>query len=270
MSNWEPLPTPNPAEFAIRVRASPTQVLGKMGALVAGTTTLKEFDLATAPSSEGIGDYIYTYATGPDDGGRLAFHFAKPKTDAEKRTPWRSQIERMGNHRWPDILVALAVTTDYSFPRSASIIDSATNVQGIVTAPRYRIAEALIPEMNEGTRFLVQEFLSPTVFTIPRYRLPCATSVSLTLPDGTGYSHGECLHDTIELDPLPTAQSTLLSGSAGNAGGIMGGQRFPASNFKTWRPYWFSDEQQLRDGVWYRRRVRVIPPRVPDVQLRLN
>lgn len=231
-----------------------------------GVTTYAQFAAGDRSRSDEFGSYIYTAASKPG-AGLLTFHFAKPKTDEEKRTPYKSFVERMGNHRWPDILVALAVTTDYSFPRSATIIDG--NVQGVKTAPRYRIAEALIPEMNEGTRFLVQEFQAPTVFTIPPYRLPCATSVRITLPDGTTYSHGECLHGDIDIPPLATGQTSLISGAGAAAGGVMGAQKFPASNFSSWRAYWFSDEQVLRDGVWYRRRVRVIPPRRPDAQFLL-
>jgi hypothetical protein len=260
------LPTADPNEDAVAVTCEVDNLrLAQMP--VEESTTYAQFGAGDRSRADEFGSYIFTVKSKPG-AGLLTFHFAKPKTEEEKRTPFKSAIERMGNHRWPDILLALGVTVDYSFPRSATIISGDT--QGIVTAPRYRIAEALIPEMNEGTRFLVQQFQAPTMFTIPRYRTPSATAIRLVLPDGASYSHNECLHEEIELDPLPTAQTTLLSESGAPAGGIMGGQRFPASNFTRWRPYWFSDEQVLRDGVWYRRRVRVIPPRPSEAAFQLN
>lgn len=262
------LPTPNPDEFALQVWV-PQEKIVSQHMPTSGTTTYREFKMHPTPNTaEGYAGYIYTYATGPREDGALGFHFAKPKTAAEMRVPFRSQIERMGNHRWPDVLVALAVTADYTFPRAGQIIKN--GALGTVTGPNYRISEALIPEMNEGTRFLVQEFQSPTPFTIPRYRVPGATSVSLSLPDGTNYRHGECLHDDIEIDALNTASATYLAGSASSVGGNIESQRFPASNFSKWRAYWFSDEQVLKDGGWYRRRVRVLPPRAPRIQLSQN
>ncbi len=260
------LDTPDPDESSVAVTCE-VDNLRLIQMPVAGTTTYLQFTAGDRSRVDEFGAYIYTMKSKPGP-GLLTFHFAAPKTEEQKRTPWKSSIQRMGNHRWPDILVALGVTTDYTFPRSATVIEG--NEQGVVIAPRYRIAEALIPEMNEGTRFLVQEFQAPTVFAIPQYRLPCAGAVRFTLPDGTVYAHGESLHDDLELEGLPTSSTTLIGGTGTPSGGTMGSQKFPASNFTRWRPYWFSDEQELRDGVWYRRRVRVIPPRVSKTIFQLN
>ena len=41
------------------------------------------------------------------------------------------------------------------------------------------------------------------------------------------------------------------------------GQVFPETNFIEWAPYILSDDQELVNGVWYRRRVRVYPPAMP-------
>lgn len=260
---------PGSGEFVLRAWVRMSQIRDDSSKPVEGTTTYRAFKWHTDQGgTESFYDYIYTYAEPQQRDGMIGFNFAKPKTDEQKRTPFRSFLERSGNHPWPDILTALAVTADYTFPRAGAIIKDGE--LGTVTGPSYRVSEANIPQMNEGTRFLVQEFCAPTVFTIPRYRVPGATSVSLALPDGTTYRHPECLHDDIEIEALNTASSTYLAGSESTVGGNILNQKFPASNFSRWRPYWFSDEQVLREGLWFRRRVRVIPPRPSQPQIIQN
>lgn len=260
--SWEPIVTPNPNVKALRVWVDKGTVLSLKGTYTAGVTTLAQFQLGEGPgASELQGDYIYTYPEGPNADGQIAFYFAPKIEDNDLLVPFESYVQRIGNHRWPDVVKSLAIVADYSFPRSTNIVRGGE--AGIVVGPSYHVAEELIPEINEGSSFYVEDFIGHTWFTLPRYRVPVATAVSVMIPGGGRYQHQEALHDDIEVDGLTSANATFISDAMGAAVGNVGAQRNPATNMTRWRAYWLSDEQVRRDGVIYRRRIRVRPPRVP-------
>jgi hypothetical protein len=209
---------------------------------------------------QGWGDYIYTSKQEIGDGG-LRFFWGLNKTEEEKNTPYQRVWKKHGNHRWPPILKSLYLLEDYNFPRSTNRVTRAGG-SGVVIAPTYYDRVVYIPDTNEGTRFLVEEFLAATPFVIPRYQTPVATGVQYSI-NGLQGSFPECLHDDIEIPSTTTASIAYQSGSAAAAGGSLEGQFFPRTNFKNWRPYVVFDEQEEVPTGWSRMRIRVYPPMRP-------
>jgi hypothetical protein len=244
-------PTPNPDEFSFitTVRALFNVPLPKKG------VTIYHAWGASIPerAAEDWGGYVYGDSV-ESPVGWLSFLWVKKKTELEKSTPFRT-YERFGNHRWPPVLRGLKFFQDTNFP-------NAINGPGgrIIFAPRYYVREIFIPEQNEGTRFVTEEFLSDSKYDIPQYPIPEATSVSYDILGVSG-RFPECLHQRIVIPSTRTATAAYSVGE-GNTGaaGALAGQIFPATNFEERAPYYVSDQQQFRDGQWYRERTQVFPP----------
>jgi hypothetical protein len=203
---------------------------------------------------------LYQYVDKSSGDGYVKFVYAAPKTDAQKNTPFRSSWKKHGNHRWPPILKSIVILSDNNLPRSANVIQNGQS--GIATGPTYYDRYIYIPDCNEGTRFLLEEFFAATQFVIPRYRTPVATSVQFSIP-GLNGSFPECLHPDIDIPPARTANAVYLGDQAFSGNGQVEGQFFPKTNFKTWLPYVLFDEQEMRESGWYRQRIRVFPPLLP-------
>lgn len=194
-----------------------------------GKDYLKEFD-----------GFVYI-GQGEDtkSGGTLLF--AINKTLAQANTPFRS-TPRFGNHFWHPVLLDLKFIPVQGFPISNGLGAS---------AQRYMVREVYIPSVNEGSRFVKDEFLSPVPFLIGKYPTPQPSSVKYDFIQKEG-GFPECLHKNLDI--------TALIGQ-----GVQGlpGQFFPATNFTDWAPYVLSDEQELTNGGYHRIRIRVYPPAAP-------
>ncbi len=213
---------------------------------------------------EKYGDYVFTDCKDGGTGQTLSYFFAKNKTDDEKNTPFESRWIKFGNHRHPPILKGLAFIEDYSFPNATNIIQDEES--GIAVSPRNYLREAYIAEVNEGSRFLLDEFVSPTPFLIGQYPVPQPGRVSYQL-NGLHGSFEECLHDDLEIPASNGATTTLVDGSETSVESRIAGQFFPRTNFKRRRPYIFAADQEKRNGVHYMQRLRVFPPRTPKVTI---
>lgn len=205
-------------------------------------------------------DFVYIQQSEDSkDGGTLIF--SRSRTLAQRNTPFRTTTE-FGNHRWPPILKELRFIPARDFPLTTQNV-SGSNV-GTVYAVRYLVREVYIPEVNEGSRFVTEEFTSDTPFDIPQYSVPTPTSVSYHYLNLRG-GFPECLHKKIDLKALISTTASNFSGVTASSYNELEGQVFPATNFIEWAPYVLSDKQELTGGVWCRRRVRVYPPPMPDV-----
>jgi hypothetical protein len=256
------IPTPNPELRALIVTVEDAVFLDDPYILPPEGTLYEDFDrrIFASDARRAFNEYVYT---GQAENSRAAgaLLFGPGQTAEEANTPYRSIWKKHGNHRWAPILKQLTILEDYSFPRSTNTVSRAKG-SGLVVAPTYYDRIVYIPDTNEGTRFLVQEFFSATPFVIPRYQTPVATSVQYSIL-GLNGSIPECLHDDIDVPPTRTASIAYQSGSAASAGGSLEGQFFPRTNFKTWRPYVVFDEQEQVPGGWSRMRIRVYPPMRP-------
>lgn len=205
---------------------------------------------------------LYVFTDSGKQEGDVVFKYGLPKSQVVANTPFRRTWMKHGNHRWPPILKGIVLLEDNAFPRSTNYISN--GVQGVATGANYYDRYIYIPDTNEGTRFLLDEFLSPMPFQIPRYRTPVATSVQYSV-NGLNGSFPECLHDEITIPATRTATATYIGGTAFSGNGSVEGQYFPRTNFKSWTPYvvYDSQEQQEDSGLWYRQRIRVYPPTLP-------
>lgn len=210
-----------------------------------GSDYLKEFD-----------DFVYVQQL--DDtktGGQLVF--ARHFTDEERATPFRV-TSRFGNHRWPPILKELRFMLARDFPIVSQLSDGKT-----IYANRYLVREVYIPEVNEGSRFVTEEFISDEPFVIPQYAVPTPTSITYNYLNLRG-GFPECLHRRIDIKNLISTTAAYNGTVTTDAYNELQGQIFPATNFIEWAPYVLSDDQTLSGGVWYRKRVRVYPPPMPE------
>jgi hypothetical protein len=175
--SFDPLPTPNPNEFAVRVWASPQKVLQKMGGLVAGTTTLKAADLCVVPSSEeDLGSYLYLKPLGKREDGAMGFVFGKPKTDAEKYTPYDS-YERTEEYPFFPVVEGFRATPDIT--KGIEQFDpGGVTVYQIPWKIRYRMRE-----MAQGaTTIEYRLYQSPTKFRLRRPVVQQPVRVPIDLP----------------------------------------------------------------------------------------
>lgn len=266
---WKLLSTPSPDDLGFQTFHDPDNFIykttdGNDGWPIEGTTIYGNWWAAEQPKCKSSLEWG-TYVLGDEEitqEGVIVFTWHKNKTAEEMNTPFR-RYSRLGNHRWPPILVDVSVLPDYGSPRNFPIY-SGTDI-GVGFGPSYNDQLIYIPDASEGTRFVTEEFFAAVPFNIPQYPTPVATAVTYRLPGGETRSFPECLHDTLCIPPLITAQTSIVAGVAGVIGTTIPEQIFPATNFVSWAPYVLSDSQERRDGGWYRVRVRVYPPPVPDV-----
>jgi len=251
--------TPNPRDRSLIVTVGETTYASNPFCLPKEGTLYKDF-----PKGIKSDDYLkqfaeYVYVC------QIPTHkllFAPNKTPQEANTPYRSVFSKFGNHRWHPILKNLVLLENPSFPRATNFI--LNGEQGFANAPSYDDQYIYIPDVNEGSRFLTQEYFSPRPFVIPSYRVPIPTGIQYSLGDLKG-SFQDCLHDDIEIPAARQSNAIFLGSTALSGSGSQSGQFFPKTNFQTWLPYVVYDEQELQveGGGWYRKRIRVYPPLRP-------
>lgn len=261
---WSLHKTPKPSEKSFSVLVSMANMAPRMAefdAYLEGAL-FKDFpiipDQALAQDDQ-FGLYRFTDSE-DGDAEHLRFFFGKNKTAEEANTPYRRQFSKFGNHRWHPILKNLVILENTAFPRSTNFIQNGQ--QGLATGPSYDDRYIYIPDVNEGSRFFTEEFVGSVPFNIPQYRVPIPTGIQYSMGDLRG-SFPEALHDDIVIPMAQTSNAIYLGGQAYAGNGPVEGQFFPRTNFKTWLPYIVYDEQQLTNGVWYRKRIRVFPPLRP-------
>jgi hypothetical protein len=267
---WTLLPTPNPSKFAFAVTVPQKVIVNNPSAWPVEGSSFNTFPWPPDPTLQAnnkFGLYIYTsckLSNSPERDNAVTFIFGPYLTEEQKNTPFRVSTQ-VKNHRWPAILLALGIQQDYTFPNSTNVV-SGSNV-GIVTAPRNYPKQVYIPEINEGSRFVTEEFFASTEFDIPQTPIPTPTSVSVNILDVT-LNFPECLHPRISIPNTRTGDVRVVAGSASDAGGALNGQVFPATNFETWAVYVLTDQQEFTEVGWHRIRVRVYPPALPDAIVR--
>ena len=254
------LSTPNPEEFAFKVKVDMNQV--GAGELVGKLNTpYSSFDFSKKlkPDGEGWSDYVFT-STEDCDAKHMWLFFAKNKTDEEKTTPFRSE-PHFEDFTWNLVLLGIAVIPDEGFPQSTYAVSEGQKT--LISAPRYYGREIFIPQITVGTKHVVDEFLSPTKFAIPAHVAPIPMPVNYEVL-GVKREFPYCLHGDLFIQSTRTGTAQIVAGGTGGArSGAIEGYEFPATNFKEWRAHYVHDVQELRNGVWYRRRTRVIPPPTP-------
>ncbi len=226
-------------------------------------TALKDF-MPDQPKGDaidrGFGDYILT-RPGPKEDGYHSYFFAKPKTAAQMAVPFRS-TPRAEVIPWPTMMRNLhgGMARRIAFREADVFYDSQINNER--TVREFVDKYEKIPGGQYATEIVVEEFQSPT----PWPQLEVQTLVTTTVRyfyKGTQLSL-DCLHDDVTI-PEQLADFEL-DGDFGNPGAQEqpAGQFFPATRPKKWQPYVLSDDQEFRNGLYYRVRKRVVRlPRLP-------
>lgn len=262
--SWRLHKTPNPSEKSISLIIPMVEVAEAMEQLDAFVPGMKFRDFPLIPDeklTETFGNYLFT-DSGEAEGPNLSYFFGRNRKEGEESNikPFRSTWTKFGNHRWCPILKGLAFVYDPHFPNATSIIKD--QVQGIATSPRPHVREIFIQEVNEGSRFKLDEFTSPTPFAIGRTPVPQPGSISYDI-NGISGTIPESLHDDIEIPATNSATSLLVNGSESASDAKVPGQFFPRTNFRRRRPYILAVDQAIVNGIWYMQRLRVFPPRQP-------
>lgn len=210
------------------------------------------------------GDYILAEVANRY-AGFITLTFVRNMSDAEKNTPYQT-ITYTGNHRWPPILKFLIFLQDRVFTRSTNGVRN--GVAAVITGPTYYVRQGFIPEVNEGTRFVEEYYYSNTPYAITQQETPVTGAIYYDMPGIRG-SFEECLHPGIDIPAVQSANNAVIIGNNAAVGGTgeLGGQHFPATNFKEWTDYVLTDRQKYDTG-WKRTRIRVYPPPVPRIVVR--
>lgn len=252
--------TPDPRYRSLVVTVTENSFASNGGVIPVQGTKYKDFPRSIISSDylKEFADFTYVQQLEDSkDGGRLVF--ARSFTDQERKTPFRTTTT-FGNHRWPPILKSLKFELARDFPLNTQKSEGSNHQ--LVTANRYLVREVYIPEINEGTRFIQDEFISDIPFVIPSYPVPTPTSVTYHYLNIRG-GFPECLHKEINISKLISTVSTFNGTATTNSYNELKGQIFPETNFVEWTSYVISDTQELSGGVWYRKRIRVYPPPMP-------
>ncbi len=266
--SWEPLPTPNPSEFAVRVWVSAQQVASKLGGLVAGTTAMKSINMDIVPSCEGFGDYVYLKAVGPNDAGQLGLIFGKPKTDEEKYTPYQDPTPSSKPFGWDTVVKRVEPIVEFGTPRSG--VKLINGEAGYFSAPEYYAQVDMIPGGEYVTRFLRYDFLAPTKFDIQTHDGPVPTAIMVMLPGREAIFIPKALHPTITIGRLITSVTQGVGGTATGSMSSIKGQAFPATGFETWGQWVVEhDQRELESGLWHCWKVIAFPPPEPELTKQL-
>jgi hypothetical protein len=259
---WDLHRTANPAEWGFSVVIPTTNIQENLAAYRAQVPETPFNQLPNPPDPDLASDDqfgLWTLTdTSDNDAGSKRYWYARNYTEEERNTPFRAFWKKFGNHRFDPELEALVFLQDASFPLSANVIRNGQ--QGIVTSPRPFVRELFRAEVNEGSRFYLEQFVSNVPFAIGRYPVPQAQPVSYDI-NGVRGNTGPVLHDDIEIPSTLTANATFFGGTAGAESSRLPGQFFPRTNFKRRRPYVLIMEQDLVNGVWTAERIRVFPPK---------
>lgn len=258
-THFETRPTDDVAEVTGVLWVNETFV--RADTVISIGTTLKDF-LPSIPRADalnrGFGAYVLTGSAGKRDG----FHgyvFAKPKTAAQKRTPYRSVIKSRPV-RWDTWLRNLYGGTATRLLDTWEGASGASSTSNVVTRSEFVDRYEVIPGGDYMTEILVEEFHSPTPFTDLDTEVPVPTMVRYFYK-GTSMNL-VCLHDDVFVPEANTAFVRDPEFGMPGAQELPEGQFFPRTNFIGWQIHTLSDTQELVDGVWRRvtERVNKLPP----------
>jgi len=210
--------------------------------------------------AEGWGSYILTDTVDAPP-GYLGFSFARPKTEAQRLTPFRTRTVREP-YPWPDWLVSLYGWVPTDAPIEVMTADGPTYIERVIDRPQ------IIDGRNYESEILIEEFLSPEPFPASDLdsETPQPTTVFYNFLGAEMQLH--CLHDDVRVpEQHPNGRQLDGFGTPGARPGPQG-DFFPATNFKGWAPHRFSNRPEFiaESGVWYRMQKTVTPLYIPKAR----
>lgn len=257
----QPIRTPNPSVWNLEVTVKASQLATDPDFTPTEGTAYNLFPkwLKDSAYIRKWGEYTYIDNRDGPQKGDVTLVFCKNFTAAEAATPFRTYW-RYGNHRWPPQLLALSFIKDNNFPRA--INGTIKGQAGVILGPNYYVRRVLIPEINEGSRFLVEEFFSNTALPISSGLVPVPTEVMWDIPGARG-SVPECLHPDIRIPHTQSATIGIVAGNVSDAAGVIAGQFFPETEMTELEPYVISQSNDFSSG-YSSTRVTVYPPQTPE------
>lgn len=203
--------------------------------------------------------YFIGESIGPS---KTAFYFFPPSTNPNP-VPYDS-TEIQGNHHWDIVVYDIWTETDQNFNQSSNYI--AGNDQGFITAPTVYIKDDHLPDIDEGTIFNTDLFISALRPVGVRHKVPIPEAMRVQV-NGAERFFPKCIHPDIYVGPTRSGSQTFLTGAGtgGTIGGTVAGANFAATNVTDRKPYFLSDDYARNQyGLWERKRVKVTPPKKRD------
>ena len=251
--------TPNPSEVSIKVKVDGNQLI-PISIPPLGTAYNQISKQITNPRVNecGFGSYVFTNSI--QDGNDIWLCFGKPKTEAEKNTPFRTSYSTR-LYPWPPVLELLKIVRTNVFPQA---VNTGTST---VTAPRYFPRYKYRPTPSVSSVIKIDQFLAPTPFDGQAliHPQPIPTDINGHYL-GLTINFPRCLHPRVILDEnVPGAfivdgQGTVDVSATGNTTR----QIFPATNFLDWSQFILEDQCQPVNGLYLRERITIYPPFRPQ------
>jgi hypothetical protein len=234
--------------------------------LVAGTT-LANFMSAEAVDKgdaieQGFGSYIYCEQL-PKEGNNLRFVFLKSKTPAEQLQVVKPSFTINETTYWPDWLLSLyALEAEIALQSESGVLGIGGNTSNAVTGKRILDRYILFKGGEFNTIHEIDEFFSPDPIT--------SLSATEPRPMPVFYNYYgvrnslNCIHAGVTV-PEPYITATLVENfGTPNAQKVTWeqGSVFPPTNQVAWIPHYRKLIVTERDGGFYYRRHKVLPPRL--------
>lgn len=258
-TRFQKLTTADPQQYAFRIWVPDT--LLNDGMLPARGTAYKDTRLPKEQTStNGHGDYVLVDTEdGPNN--MIGFVFVKPRTAEERKRPtpvetwWDYQV-----YTWPWVLEGLHFVTDRNAPNTVR------NANGNVTVIDPMLATpVLTPQTTANCQVKVEVFQDSKPFSGVHYPRPVSGDVQWNFGSAGGASLPPCLHPEIRI-ARPSYYRTLSTDATPGFTDAPGGGRyviFPATRFRTWRPFVLSATPGRKNGAYTLTRATIYPPPKP-------
>lgn len=236
--------TPNPAE-RVGVLFVPEKYFKDGTSVVVGTTfnAFLPGVVKDDATSRGYGSYILT-DTIDAEAGRLGFIFAKPKTDEQKATAFRTTIDIEPSVYWPPVLRGLGWNPILRYKSAGG---------GSTYVERYNWDVDIRDAFDGPTKVVTTEYLSPQPFTIA---VP-----EILRPEGFNFDYvlgnlevPRCLHGAFNFSFSTGTTNHFYPYTISE-------KAVQATNYTDWpATLVISDTQKRINGVWHRTTVTATRP----------
>ena len=205
------------------------------------------------------------YFIGESIGPRTSiFYFFKNAAIDGNLEPFDTE-QSVGDHYWPTVVLKIWPEVDLSFPLVTNSIE-ANGSRALVTAPTVHIHAEVIPDTSEGSEIIVRKYLSATHPKINIPKTPQPDSFEVFAGQGSRV-FDKVIHDDLVFHATPSGTLKNASGTTSSLGGSIRVQKFPATNFRSRKPYIVRSKPTRNGyGLWEWEETEVIPPKNPKTK----
>lgn len=215
---------------------------------------------AEKPDVHVWGDYkLLEIEDGPQ--GWHYYFFGRPRTEVEKWTPV-DEWEDMEVETWPPVLKGLRLVEDRGAPVSVSKPSTTDPRARVYVYPQIPFA-SIIPQTTALCQVKWERFQSDTPFEGLSYPRPVAGDVSWNF-GVMGSGSFTALHPDIRIKRPPGRYQVVEDPTPGFVDAPFRKDLFfPATRFKTWRPYVFAVKPSKVNHLYVLDRGTIYPPPRP-------